>query len=545
MQTKRKKGFTLVVLLVVIAAAQVNAVVWDVNDDLDPNYWPTEGSPVVGPWSIGWADTNSPWDVSLFSEYMGATWGNNAWVTDSDNTLFTYHPTWTCPPHGGVLEAQCMLVPSTVIRNNDPNVFSQYTVLTWTSPVTFPVVTMWGDVTCPYLTDDTTEVYIIKLEPETLDPNYFIDNPGEDPNDYYQILDTKIIDKDTPDHEILYSTETSVEVGTRILFAVHRNPQSTTAFMGLALLDVTIASDFTCQDQNDYMKADLNQDCFVNLADLALLAGDWLTCNDPQGPNCTPPFVPAVLRVDFNGYYSYNEPNNALWTYEGPGLLGNGTFWNGAEVSWETPNTILSVYHPGSDTSDDKFLLDDGVTDSGVTITLAGNEYGDRADTCPDILLADYLLGYHPDVMPPDPNIIITISGLIPGNAYRLAGYGANAFDHVGGVWSANGVGPLDLSYYAADSGILENVIADAEGKIVIEIAEDPYKNLHFTVVNGLELEGTFHAEPVRTCQSNGLYEDLDLNEDCYVNLGDYAVVAGRWLECNDPQDETCTATAP
>jgi len=125
-----------------IAAAQVNAVVWDVNDDLAAaGYWPTEGSPVVGPWSIGWADTSTPWEVSLFAEYKGVTWGNNVWVTDAEKTLFTYHPQYDCPPHGGAMGSQCMLVPSSVIRNNDPNVFSQYTVLAWTSPVASPAAT--------------------------------------------------------------------------------------------------------------------------------------------------------------------------------------------------------------------------------------------------------------------------------------------------------------------------------------------------------------------------------------------------------------------
>ncbi len=198
----------------------------------------------------------------------------------------------------------------------------------------------------------------------------------------------------------------------------------------------------------------------------------------------------AVLRVDFNGYYSYNTPDNAAWTYDGAGLLGTGTFWNGAEVSWETPNTISSVYHPGSG-SGNNFLLDDGVTDAQVTITLAGNEYGDRPGGG-NALTADYLLGVN------STTITITIGGLIPDSTYKLAGYGKNADDHVGGVWIANGAGPLDLSYNVADSGILENVIADTNGQIVISVAADyGVANGVLTAVNGFELEGTFVPEPL------------------------------------------------
>jgi len=384
-----------------------------------------------------------------------------------------------------------------------------------------------------------TDHYIIKLEPETLDPNYFTDNPGEDPNDYVQILYTRINDT-LPEQAEPFFITSSIEVGTRILFAVNRNPHATALFNGLSLVDITVTDDYNCEVQNEFRDADINHDCYVNLADLALLAGDWLQCNDPEGPGCTPEDVNAVVRVDFNGYYEYNLPHsNAAWTYEGPGLLGTGTYWNGAEVYWKTPNTILSVYHPGSGTSDDRFLLNDGVTDSHVTVTLAGNQYGDNLaggepNPVGNDLLTDYLLSYMED-----PNIVITIGGLIPGNAYRLAGYGSHGGAGLGGVWTANGVGPMDLSQSVADTGILENVIADAQGNIIVEIDKDSqYTAATVTVVNGLELEGVFNA--TFTCQAQGIYKDADIDQNCYVNLEDFAEIANVWLQCNDPKDGNC-----
>ncbi|MCK5272189.1 MAG: hypothetical protein KAJ52_06410 [Sedimentisphaerales bacterium] len=34
--------------------------------------------------------------------------------------------------------------------------------------------------------------------------------------------------------------------------------------------------------------ADLNHDCYINVSDLAVFTEEWLECNDPCNPNCTP-----------------------------------------------------------------------------------------------------------------------------------------------------------------------------------------------------------------------------------------------------------------
>lgn len=35
-----------------------------------------------------------------------------------------------------------------------------------------------------------------------------------------------------------------------------------------------------------YLPADINRDCVVDLADLSVIASQWMTCNDPSGANC-------------------------------------------------------------------------------------------------------------------------------------------------------------------------------------------------------------------------------------------------------------------
>jgi len=49
-----------------------------------------------------------------------------------------------------------------------------------------------------------------------------------------------------------------------------------------------------------------------------------------------------------------------------------------------------------------------------------------------------------------------------------------------------------------------------------------------------------------QTCadvRAMGLINYADLNEDCYVNWGDFSIFADEWLLCNDPQDPNCSAT--
>jgi len=42
----------------------------------------------------------------------------------------------------------------------------------------------------------------------------------------------------------------------------------------------------TCQEQGIFMDADLNHDCYINLEDFAIIAKNWLYCNNPFDPTC-------------------------------------------------------------------------------------------------------------------------------------------------------------------------------------------------------------------------------------------------------------------
>ncbi len=198
----------------------------------------------------------------------------------------------------------------------------------------------------------------------------------------------------------------------------------------------------------------------------------------------------AVLRVDFNGYNSEDVPfdNVAATATTLPGLLGTGTFWNGLEVSYATPNTISAVY-PGP-----ALLLEDGVTDSQVSIALSGFDLADFFES-DNLVYRDYLLDVGDQGTPVEGTI--TISGLVAGNSYNLAGYGSNGDAGYGAIWMANGNGPLDLrtppANGGANEGVIPDVLADSSGVITIQLTSPG----SIIIANGFELEGTFVPEPM------------------------------------------------
>ena len=225
------------------------------------------------------------------------------------------------------------------------------------------------------------------------------------------------------------------------------------------------------------------------------------------------PLCADVLLVDFNGYTLGQDPSdNAVATFTDVGLLGSGV-WNGLQISASNVNTV-AAYHPGGVASD--LVYADGSDATGVAITLSGFNGADwYLNGIGGLLFADYI-GIN------NPTPTLTISGLMPDAAYDLAGYGSNGPDGIGALWTANGVGPLDLSKDTADSGVLANVPANGSGEIVITLQQDPYQSLHLLIVNGLELRPAVNPDCPVTFPE-------DYNEDCTVNLLDYAFYAQSW----------------
>ncbi len=45
---------------------------------------------------------------------------------------------------------------------------------------------------------------------------------------------------------------------------------------------------------------------------------------------------------------------------------------------------------------------------------------------------------------------------------------------------------------------------------------------------------------PLPTCRDLAGYWSTDLNQDCYIDLADFAIFVANWLKCNDPEDPLC-----
>jgi len=86
--------------------------------------------------------------------------------------------------------------------------------------------------------------------------------------------------------EVPFDVRMAVVPGTTIDFVVGAGADN--YYSDDTPLNIQITrSELRCQDLTAHMSADLNQDCYVNLEDFALLAQNWLKCNDPMDPACT------------------------------------------------------------------------------------------------------------------------------------------------------------------------------------------------------------------------------------------------------------------
>ena len=47
-----------------------------------------------------------------------------------------------------------------------------------------------------------------------------------------------------------------------------------------------VEQNLLCEDLTEFLDADINHDCSVDLADMAYLVSDWLKCNDPLNAEC-------------------------------------------------------------------------------------------------------------------------------------------------------------------------------------------------------------------------------------------------------------------
>jgi hypothetical protein len=123
------------------------------------------------------------------------------------------------------------------------------------------------------------------------DSNY-IDNDVNNGTPYYYVV-TAV---DTNDHESGYSSEASATPDYQDCNDVQAGGDGLVSDINgdcyVNLLDVEIMADYwlhtDCAGLGDCEKADFEPDGDVDFVDFSDLAVDWMSCNDPQDPACTP-----------------------------------------------------------------------------------------------------------------------------------------------------------------------------------------------------------------------------------------------------------------
>ncbi len=111
-----------------------------------------------------------------------------------------------------------------------------------------------------------------------------------------------------------------------------------------------------------YLPGDINQDCYVNLADIAMFALDWLKCTNSEDPDCYP-YIPAdplfetdVFVSGTEGYHTYRIP--AMLTTQAGTVLA---FAEGREGLGDADQNdiVLKRSTDGGNTWDPLILVDE------------------------------------------------------------------------------------------------------------------------------------------------------------------------------------------
>jgi hypothetical protein len=241
--------------------ADPNTGPWVLNIDTDA----TEVD--NGIWSYGWSDEHLA-NFTLMNTFLITAEGNNLWHSLAAGGTITPHVWFNSTTDGQYG------VPLSWHGAHPPadDSAADWTRIRWKAPDTMigKTLTMQGSFVGIGI-DGKVDVKIVQVPGTPADPN---------------------------DAEILFEVNDAATDQIFFVYPTISEGDSIDAIIGQGSdgtgndwtgLDITITDALlypTCQQQGIYMDIDLNQDCYVNLADFAIIAGKWLYCNDPQNPSC-------------------------------------------------------------------------------------------------------------------------------------------------------------------------------------------------------------------------------------------------------------------
>ena len=95
------------------------------------------------------------------------------------------------------------------------------------------------------------------------------------------------------------------------------------------------------------------------------------------------------------------------------------------------------------------------------------------------------------------------------------------------------------LTSDAADQYELD-VVAAPDGSMHLVFQTDPGTGDENARVSYMKVALEFDPQSCQEAKNLGYNLTSDLNDDCYVNIGDFGIFAGEWLDCMDPCDVGC-----
>ena len=306
-----------------------------------------------------------------------------------------------------------------------------------------------------------------------------------------------------------------------------------------------------------YHDYDFDKNCYVDFGDLKVIAADWLECTTPEGVGCAvapgadvpPPYDiypgTATIDGDLSDWADVQWIAMDMLSYGAPTDLSNAEW----AARWDDASNRILLAVRGTDTF--HFFSDYPIQWDGqdsIEVYVDAN----NSDATP---LVPFQFKYAQQwTIGPDADDTNDLWG---GGEWVNISYGAStptgytaAVDVTGNVISYELALPPFALYYAA--GTPANVEVDLAVGLTVGLdvimgtrtssSGQPYD---FGMVCENTVGGkydnaslfpnfTLKAAGTGSCGDWG-YLDGDLDPDCVVNLGDFAVFAEEWMACTDP----------
>lgn len=247
--------------VIIQTLADLNTDVLDVQDPNSPNHNPL--ATTFGPWSYGFgpdnASTVSPLGF-VAAQYDSNVSGTTVEVFIDQNFTVEQFPggiaynDWTTDLGVGIDPGLHMLVIGAAIHPAK---------VRWTATATVPV-----NISGVFTGGNLADVLVSLIHN---DADIVFSQVGSGTTD------------------VVFDINMNVTAGDTIDFALREASNFGISHTGLGVVisEIDAVPGPTCIQQGVFFTSDLNKDCFVNILDFAMLALDWLKCNDPETPACT------------------------------------------------------------------------------------------------------------------------------------------------------------------------------------------------------------------------------------------------------------------